>query len=256
MLYSVVSKDFIEKVESIGRCFPNEYNSRYDPAPAQTSRGYTDDGPCGEEDGPTLYIVTGPGGAGKSSAVVSTGLDRACDMRMISCNNYERCLTDKENSLKFAREQCMSLSQSLVKIGITFGIECPCTDDSTLRLAQQTAKNDYRISFVYMAICGPEIGFGRKLRSGNSFIGCNWEEEYNGYYNSLKLLDKFMDIADEASVFDNSGSSPVLQFIKKDKKYYAAPEKYRAEWLFPYAKHASNQRITYIPKDIPLFKKG
>ena len=65
-----------------------------------------------------------------------------------------------------------------------------------------------------------------------------------------------MDIADEASVFDNSGSSPVLQFIKKDKKYYAAPERYRAEWLFPYAKHASNQRITYIPKDIPLFKKG
>ena len=47
-----------------------------------------------------------------------------------------------------------------------------------------------------MAICGPEIGVGRKLRSGNSFIGCNWEEEYNGYYNSLKLLDKFMDIAD------------------------------------------------------------
>lgn len=253
MLPSVVSRNFIEQVESIGKGSPNLYNSRYDPGVniSYDAKIYTD---C-ETDRPALYIVTGPGGSGKSSAVVSSGLNLFCGGRMICYNNYERCLSEKDNSMRFAKEQCISLTRSLLEMETTFGIECPCTSDISFNLALSASKKNYRISFVYMAIRSPEFGFGRKLRSGNSSANTNWSEEYDGHRGSLNMLDKFMKLSDEASVFDNSGRSPTLQIIKKDCKYYVAPDRYQAEWLMYYAKQAMSQRLKYISQDIPLFKK-
>lgn len=254
MLPSVVSRSFIEQVESIGKGSPNLYNSRYDPGVniLYDARGYDD---C-ETDRPALYIVTGPGGSGKSSAVVSSGLNLFCGGRMICYNNYERCLSEKDGGMRFAKEQCISLTRSLLEMGTTFGVECPCNSDISFNLALSASKKNYRISFVYMAIRVPELGFGRKLRSGNSSTNTNWSEEYDGHRKSLDMLDGFMRLSDEASVFDNSGSSPTLQIIKKGRRYYVASDRYRADWLMFYAKHAMSQRVTYIPQDIPLFRRG
>lgn len=252
---TVATPGFIASVESVGAGSPAVYSSRFDPAGVRSADAPGTSGMDPEEN-PTFYLVIGPTGSGKSSAVVAAGLDAECGQTVLCSRNYLRGLGYSPKRFLFAVRQVKSLAQGLLDGGVTFGVETAGSSDYYVRVERQAKRLGYRVELLAMTVRDPLISFGRSVRSQAEGPPVDWQLQHEYYGRSMKMLASYVREADDATVFDNSGSSPSLQLLKRDRKVYLAPDRYASDWLYQYIRGAYTSRPGDIPQEFPLRRKA
>ena len=171
---------------------------------------------------PRLLIVAGPNGSGKSSIVSWSGIAKSYGENIINPDNYARGLPDIEDYTErylFAMEQCGLLRKGLLERRVSFGFETVASTQEKLDFIREAAAKGYRIEVVFVSLESAELCC-RRIRERVERGGHDVERSkvFSRYQRTMDLLKEYICVADDISVFDNSGKNPVLVFSKKEGK--------------------------------------
>ncbi len=201
---------FENGLKGVGPGAEFRYRCIYDPVPADGRRDSAGE-PCG---GKRLLVVAGPEGSGKSSLIVSLGLDSA-EPRILNPDNYARGLSGIEDSVirgRVASDACRVLRETLLEKGVPFGIETRGSVDDILFL-RRARDAGYTIELLFVATCDPEINVSRAASRAES-RGMPRDLVLVSYSSAMLGLRELIGLSDRAEVVDNSGDAPVRIFSK------------------------------------------
>ena len=195
---------------------------------------------------PRLLIVAGPNGSGKSSMVSGSGIEKNYGENIINPDNYARGLSDIGDYTErylFAMEQCGLLRKGLLERRVSFGFETVASTQEKLDFIKEAAAKGYRIEVVFVSLESAELCC-RRIRERVERGGHDVERSkvFSRYQRTMDLLKEYIRVADDISVFDNSGKNPVLVFSKKEGKMRILKRPSDIPWvdryILPYYKDA------------------
>ena len=169
-------------------------------------------------EGPILYVVVGPNGSGKSSITKSLGLDEQLKERIVNPDLIAAGLDIEdpmERSLSAAKI-AESARRGFVSKRVFFGFETVGSTREKLDFLREAKERGYRVFLMFVTTCDPEINIAR-VRQRASAGGHDVPEGKirSRYHRTMRLLPEYVDLADIAYVFDNSGDHPRIVFIKE-----------------------------------------
>jgi predicted ABC-type ATPase len=165
-------------------------------------------------DAPHFLIIAGPNGSGKSSAyqhsiATAAGISFRIinpDLLAARIREHEGISLDAAN-LEAVRRIEAWLETSLLA-GHTVGVETVLSTDKYRRLVQLAKRVGYRFHLIYVILDSPERNIERvRLRVRRGGHSVPEDSIVRRYRRSLEQLPWFLDRADEALLYDNSGAS-------------------------------------------------
>ncbi|MCL2608121.1 MAG: zeta toxin family protein [Methanomassiliicoccaceae archaeon] len=167
-----------------------------------------------------LLAVIGPNGSGKSSIVISSGIAEDYGENIINPDNYAKGVSDIEDITEryiFAMKQCELLRGSLLEHGISFGFETVGSTDEKIDFLKKAASKGYKIEILFVTTESAELCAQRvRKRVERGGHDVEMSKIFSRYERTMDRLKDYIDVADEAYVYDNSGESPTLVFTKKN----------------------------------------
>lgn len=168
-------------------------------------------------------IIGGPNGSGKSSAYENTDIEAlGRSVWIINPDLLTRRIQDIEKlelgpaNLE-AVERIEVWLYASVRTHQTVGVETVLSTDKYRNLVDLAIQLGFHVHFVYVILDSPERNVRRvRLRvqkGGHDVPDAKVRERYD---RSLQQLPWFLERADQAWVFDNSGSKPRLM-VKKER---------------------------------------
>lgn len=167
---------------------------------------------------PTFWIVAGPNGSGKSSLYGNTDIE-AFDQSVWIINPdllTRRIQQVEELPLDEANIQAVVRIEAWLEASIrahqTVGVETVLSTDKYRRLvlAAKERQFDFRLIF-FVILSSVELNVQRvKLRVEKGGHGVPEDRIRSRWGRSLAQLPWFLDQADQAALFDNSGAVPGL----------------------------------------------
>lgn len=198
---------FIEGLAAVGPGSEFRYRCIYDPSPEPVR-----DVPKEAPDVPTLLVVAGPDGAGKSSVIVATGLDTA-EPRLLNPDNYARGLEgigDLAVRYRLATDACRVLRESLLEKGMSFGMEVTCTPDD-MDAVRRARDSGYRIGTVFVTTGDSETAVQRVAeRASLGGRAAGRDAVLASFRRSAEMLEELLRLSDEAVLLDNSREHPAI----------------------------------------------
>ena len=180
---------------------------------------------------PTFWIVAGPNGSGKSSLYGNTEIE-AFDQSVWIINpdlltkriqEVEKLLLDKANLEAVIRiERWIEAS---IRAHQTVGAETVLSTDKYRRLVTEAKKRQFAIRLIYVTLASPDLNVQRvKIRVQKGGHDVPEDRIRSRWGKSLAQLPWFLQEADEAVIFDNSGSVPRLVGQKRHGEVVIDPE--------------------------------
>ena len=166
---------------------------------------------------PTLFIIVGPNGSGKSSITRTMGLDEKLKGLLINPDLIAEDLDIREYRAKSieAARLAERYRNDLLRARVTFGFETVGTAPEKLEFITRAKGSGYRIVLIFVTTNDPNINIervrGRVAMGGHDV---DPEDIVRRYRNVMSKLCDYIDIADEATVMDNSGTHPFPVFLK------------------------------------------
>jgi predicted ABC-type ATPase len=166
---------------------------------------------------PTLWIVAGPNGSGKSSLYGNTeiaALDQS--VWIINPDQLTRRIQDIEGlSLREANIEAVTRIEAWLEASIrahqTVGVETVLSTDKYRRLVVAAKKRRFEIRLIFVMLAEPELNVQRvRLRVSKGGHDVPTDKIKERWYKSIAQLPWFLAQADQAAIFDNSGSVPRL----------------------------------------------
>jgi predicted ABC-type ATPase len=166
---------------------------------------------------PTLWIVAGPNGSGKSSLYGDTDIE-AFDRSIwiINPDLLTRRIQHIERlSLHEANVQAVKRIEAWVEASIhahqTVGVETVLSTDKYRRLVIAAKERQFEFRLIFVMLETPELNVERVrlrvMKGGHDVpeakIRARWKR-------SLEQLTWFLEQADQAALFDNTGAVPRL----------------------------------------------
>lgn len=185
-------------------------------------------------------IIARPNGSGKSSLVTSAELDFA-DNRIINPDNYARGMIGDESEYekyRFAMDMCKVYREELLQGGKSFGFETVASREDKLQFAKKAKSLGYYIMLLFVTAGSPEQCCNRiaqRVAAGGHDVPR--EKVFSRYERTTAFLPEYIELADHAEVFDNSGDGLVLVLSKKDGRITVFEEASKFEWV---GKHLQN----------------
>lgn len=185
-----------------------------------------------------VLAVIGPNGSGKSSIVISSGIAKNYGENIINPDNYAKGVSDiddvKEKYI-FAMKQCELLRNSLLDHGVSFGFETVGSTQEKIDFLKKAASKGYKIEVLFVATESAELCAHRvmkRVKRGGHDV--ERTKIFSRYKRTMSYLKDYIEVADTASVYDNSGEFPVLVFTKSNGKMQIIKEPSDIPWVEKY----------------------
>ena len=166
---------------------------------------------------PVFLIVAGPNGSGKSSAYQDTDIEafgRSVwiinpDLLAVRIQTVEG-LQLAEANLEAVRRIETWLEAS-IEAHQTVGVETVLSTPKYRRLVERAKRLGFQLRFIYVLLDSPERNVERvRLRVRKGGHNVPEEKVRERYARSLDQMPWFLEQADEAWLYDNSGATPRL----------------------------------------------
>ena len=185
-----------------------------------------------------LLIIAGPNGSGKSSLVYTTELSIDLD-KIINPDNFARGLSDEIKDplerYRIAMDSCEVLRNTLLEQGKSFGFETVASREDKLKFAKKAKSKGYYIDFIFVTAGTPEKCYERiqsRVKMGGHDVPR--DKVFSRFERTMGFLPSYLELADHADVWDNSGDRLELICTKKDGKIELTPAGRISEWARKY----------------------
>ena len=156
---------------------------------------------------PTYTIFAGVNGTGKTSIYRSIYYDENKDEKRINTDEMVARIgswRDSNLQMKCARE-AVKLIRQYINNNISFNQETTLSGNSIVKNITKEKKKGFYIVMNYIGVESPEIAKERiKIRVSKGGHGIPDTDVERRYYESLKNLQRVIDICDEINVYDNT----------------------------------------------------
>ncbi len=185
-----------------------------------------------------LLVIAGPNGSGKSSLVYSTKLSISLD-KIINPDNFARGLSkkigDPSDRYKIAMDSCDILRGTLLEQGVSFGFETVASREDKLEFVRRAKTMGYYIDFIFVTAGTPEKCYERvqeRVKAGGHDVPK--DKVYSRFERTMGFLPKYLELADHAEVWDNSGDNLVSVATKSKGKIRITSAGRNTEWVRKY----------------------
>ena len=179
---------------------------------------------------PTFWIIAGPNGSGKSSLYSNTEIE-AFDQSVWIINPdllTERIRQVEKLGLKEANLEAVIRIEAWLDASIrahqTVGVETVLSTDKYRRLVLAAKKNQFEFRLIYVVLESPDLNVERvrtRVKKGGHDVP---EHKIRERWNkSIAQLPWFLERADKAVIFDNSGASPLRIGLKEGGRIIIDP---------------------------------
>jgi len=166
---------------------------------------------------PKLWIVAGPNGSGKSTLYDTTLIDDfGRSVWIINPDLLTQRIIDQEklgraDANRESVERIMAWLEASLRTHQTVGVETVLSTDKYRRLVESARKGGFEICLIYVMLRSPELYVERvRVRVARGGHDVPHDKIIARFQRSLEQLPWFLDNADRAYVFDNSGAEPRL----------------------------------------------
>jgi predicted ABC-type ATPase len=188
---------------------------------------------------PKLWIVAGPNGSGKSTLYDSTLIeDFGRSVWIINPDLLTRRIVDQEGLGQDAAnlqavERIMTWLRASLQTHQTVGVETVLSTPKYRSLVEEAKAFGFDVRLIFVMLRSPDLNVERvRLRVLHGGHDVPADKVRSRYANSLAQLPWFLEAADRAYIFDNSGAAPKLVGLKDGSGDVAldpeAPEPLRA----------------------------
>jgi len=164
---------------------------------------------------PVFLIVAGPNGSGKSSSYRDTEIEQSGrtiwivnpDVLTVRIQDVEGLTLADAN--RAAVERIEAWLDASVDVHKSVGVETVLSTGKYRRLVESAKGLGFAVWLVYVVLDSPERSIERirlRVRKGGHDVPD--EKVRSRYARSLEQLPWFLDQADEAWIYDNSGAEP------------------------------------------------
>lgn len=174
-------------------------------------------------DRPTFLIVAGPNGSGKSSAYEQSDVEEVGrSVWIINPDLLAARIRDVEHQeLAAANLLAVQRIESWLETSIeayqTIGVETVLSTEKYRRLVVAAQQRNYEIGLIYVMLDDPHRNIERvQIRVTKGGHAVPKEKIIERYFRSLKQMPWFLQQADRAWLYDNSGARPKLVGEKSD----------------------------------------
>lgn len=174
-------------------------------------------------DRPIFWIVAGPNGSGKSSIYQDTDIEAFArsvwiinpDLLTVRIRDVEQ-LSQRKANLE-AVKRIEAWLEASIRAHQTVGVETVLSTDKYRRLVRKAKKLGFEVRLTYVILDSPERCIERvKLRVAKGGHAVPKTKIVNRYFRSLYQLPWFLEQADQALLFNNSGARPRLMGRKRE----------------------------------------
>lgn len=179
-------------------------------------------------------MIAGPNGSGKSTAIEAMALHRS-GLPVVSPDIYATGLTHIEDARErnlLAARHCEAIRERLLAQRESFAFETVGSTEGKVEFVARAVASGYRVSVLFVTTSDPNINIGRvadRVRRGGHDVP--EDKVIERYHRAMTLLHRYLELADEALVYDNSGDSPVLAVSKADGKITVSPGFTDCRWI-------------------------
>lgn len=176
-----------------------------------------------ESERPIFWVIAGPNGSGKSTLYTDTALqafDQSVwiinpDRLTLRIRNIEK-LGQREANLQ-AVIRIEKWLEASIQAHQTVGVETVLSTDKYRRLISAAKAKDYEIRLIYVMLASPDLNVERvKLRVRKGGHNVPMAKVRERWTRSLEQLPWFLEHADWAAIYDNSGAANRLVGQKAD----------------------------------------
>ena len=131
-----------------------------------------------------------------------------------------------------AARQCQRLRERMLAQHVSFGFETVGSTEEKVEFISRAKSAGYRVVLLFVTTSDPDINIIRvadRVRRGGHDVPD--DKVRRRYLNSMNLLHLYIDLADEAMVYDNSGISPEIALMKKDGEVRISTEFLDRGWV-------------------------
>jgi predicted ABC-type ATPase len=180
-------------------------------------------------DAPVFWIFGGPNGSGKSTAYSTAKLEDAIshiwivnpDLLTVRLQNAEGLALNDANLAAVQRLELWL--EATLRVHRSVGVETVMSTDKYRRLVELARTLGFAFHLFYVALDSPERNIervhARVLKGGHDVPAAKVVERY---WRSMAQLSWFLNAADTAEVYDNSGSEPRLVARKAEGELVVA----------------------------------
>lgn len=187
--------------------------------------------PRASADRPIFWLVAGPNGSGKSSVYQDADIEAfARSVWIINPDLLTARIREIEGlPLAAANLQAVRRIEAWLEASIhahqTVGVETVLSTDKYRRLVDAARALRFEVRLTYVILDTPERSIERvRLRVKKGGHDVPRDKIVERYGRSLEQLPWFLDQAEQASIFDNSGAQPRLIGRKKNGVITLDPE--------------------------------
>lgn len=119
--------------------------------------------------------------------------------------------------------------------GVSFGFETVASRKDKLDFVKKAKTEGYFIDFIFVTAGTSEKCYERvqeRVRLGGHDVPK--DKVFSRFERTMDFLPRYLEIADHAEVWDNSGDSLVLMLSKSDGQYELTPAGECTDWVRKY----------------------
>lgn len=166
---------------------------------------------------PKLWIVAGPNGSGKSTLYDTTLIDDfgrsvwIINPDLLTQRIIDQERLDRQDANREAVERIMAWLEASLRTHQTVGVETVLSTDKYRRVVMAARAGGFEICLIFVMLRSPDLNVERvKLRVARGGHDVPKDKIIARFWRSLEQLPWFLDHADRAYVFENSGAQPRL----------------------------------------------
>jgi predicted ABC-type ATPase len=180
---------------------------------------------------PTLWIVAGPNGSGKSSLYGNTDIE-AFDRSVWIINPdllTQRIQEVEGLPLLEANVAAVNRIEAWLDASVlahqTIGVETVLSTPKYRRLVLAAKERQFQFRLIFVMLASPDLNVQRvRLRVSKGGHDVSEEKIRERWRRSLQQLPWFLERADQAAIYDNSGAVPQLVGRKERGQIVVDPQ--------------------------------
>jgi predicted ABC-type ATPase len=205
--------------------------------PAETTSGFSGllTLPRRSAETPILWIVAGPNGSGKSSVYQDADIEAFARSVWIINPDLLTARIHEIEGLPLAAsnlqavERIMAWLKASLRAHQTVGVETVLSTGKYRQLVSEAKSLRFQVRLTYVILDGPARNVERvRLRVAKGGHDVPEGKIRSRYSRSLEQLPWFLEQADQANIYDNSGATPRLIAVKKEGTITVDPEAMQA----------------------------
>jgi predicted ABC-type ATPase len=186
--------------------------------------------PPNNDGDPSFWIIAGPNGSGKSTAYSRTDVEGIAanfwivNPDLLTARIQAAELLNLNSANLTAVERLERWLEATLRVHKSVGVETVLSTGKYQRLVELAKSLHFSFRLIYVMLDDPELNVARvRQRVSQGGHDVPPEKVVERYWRSLAQLPWFMEQADAADIYDNSGAQPRLVGHKAEGQLVVSP---------------------------------